>query len=202
MLSWLTAERLGFDSGLTLRVGTDTVSAQLPEPVDLAEEGQPLLNQWRDEPERAFCRAMRVLSLVPRETERRATGFTELLDDGGSYRWSLHHLSDWLNAHRDRQFAEVAEELLEALHHQHVRVALTKTSTPSAENLRRSTDRLHDPFNFPEEDGVLRPLRPDEPAWTGARYAVLNHLLWSLGLLSSPTPPTRLTELGQTTSPG
>ena len=141
----------------------DTVSAQLPEPVDVAKEVQPLLSQWRDEPERAFCRAMRVLSLVPRETERRGTGFTELLDEGGGYRWSLRHLIDWLKAHGDRQFAEVTDELLEVLHHQHVRVALAKISTPSAENLRRSTDRLRDPFNFARRRGFCGRFAPTSP---------------------------------------
>ena len=91
----------------------------------------------------------------------------------------------------------MAAELLEALHHQHVRVALTKIATPSARNLRRSGDRLRDPFNFAEEEGILRPLRGDEPFWSGARYTVGNHLLWSLGLLSSPGPPTGLTDLGR-----
>jgi hypothetical protein len=68
---------------------------------------------------------------------------------------------------------------------------------PSAQNLRRVIGGWRDPFNFAEDEGVLRPLRPDEPFWTGARYWVLNHLLWSLGLLSSPTPPIELTALGR-----
>jgi hypothetical protein len=157
------------------------------------------MSQWRDEPARAFCRALRVLIVLPREIEREAAGFTELLDEGGRYRWSLLYLRDWLAARHDLRLKEIAAELLEALHHQHVRVALTKIATPSAQNLRRSGDRLRDPFNFAEEEGVLRPLRGDEPSWSGARYTVGNHLLWSLGLLTTPAPPTGLTDLGRDT---
>jgi hypothetical protein len=199
LLSWLTEERLELAPESTLAEAQEAVSAQLPEPVDVAAEVEPLTSQWRDEPPRAFCRALRVLSVLPREIGREAAGFTELLDEGGRYRWSLLYLRDWLNARRDLRFGEVAADLLEALHHQHVRVALTKIATPTAQNLRRSGDRLRDPFNFAEEEGVLRPLRGDEPSWSGARYTVGNHLLWSLGLLSSPAPPTRLTDLGRHT---
>jgi hypothetical protein len=130
---------------------------------------------------------------------RQVPGFTELLDEGRTYRWSLRYLREWLVARDPQPLDEVAGELLDALHHQHVRVALTKIRTPSAQNLRASPEPFRDPFNFTEDEGVLRPLRADEPFWTGARYGVGNHLLWSLGLLTSPTPPTGLTDLGLAT---
>ena len=199
MLSWLTDERLGVSAESTLAEAQVTVSTQLPEPVDVAAEVEPLTSQWHDEPARAFCRALRVLSVLPREIKREAAGFTELLDEGGRHRWSLLYVRDWLAGRQDLRFTDMAAELLEALHHQHVRVALTKIATPSAQNLRRSGDRLRDPFNFAEEEGILRPLRGDEPFWSGARYTVGNHLLWSLGLLSSPGSSARLTDLGRHT---
>lgn len=199
LLSWLTEERLGLPPESTLAEVLNEVSAELPEAVDVAAEVEPLMNQWRDEPARAFCRALRVLSVLPREIDGAAAGFTELLDEGGRYRWSLLYLRDWLAARHELTVTEMAADLLEALHHQHVRVALTKVATPSARNLRRSGDRLRDPFNFAEEEGTLRPLRGDEPSWSGARYTVGNHLLWSLGLLSSPAPPIGVTDLGRQT---
>jgi hypothetical protein len=36
---------------------------------------------------------------------------------------------------------------------------LSKVRVPSAENLHRVKGRWRDPFNFQEDDGVLRPLR-------------------------------------------
>ncbi len=202
LCSWLTVERLGFDPDLTLIEAIATVEVHLPDPKDVAAEVEPLQSQWRDEPQRALCRALRVLCALPREIEREAPGFTELLDEGGAHRWSLTYLRGWLRTRGDAALIDAASELFEALHHQHVRVALTKISTPSAQNLRRSTDRLRDPFNFAEEEGMLRPLRADEPTWSGARYDVINHLLWSLGLVDAPRPPVRLTDLGRKTLAG
>ena len=45
-------------------------------------------------------------------------------------------------------------------------------------------------------DGLLRLLRTDEPFWTTARFEVVNHLLWTLGLLATPDGRARPTELG------
>jgi hypothetical protein len=158
---------------------------------------EPLLQEWRDERERAFCRALRVIAMLPREIARHGSGFSELLDEGGNHRWSLQYLNAWLGGRSNQPFAVVAADLLDALHHQHVRVALSKVRVPSAQNLGRYRGNWRDPFNFAEDDGVLRPLRPDEPFWTGARYGVGNHLLWTLGLLAAPAPPTGLTDLGR-----
>jgi hypothetical protein len=36
----------------------------------------------------------------------------------------------------------------------------------------------------------------DYPFWTTARFEVVNHLLWTLGLLESPDGRARPTELG------
>ena len=197
MTSWLDAERLGFDPQLRLDAAMHAAQEQTPTAYQLAEDVEPLLHEWRDERERAFCRALRVLAVMPPEIARQANGFTELLDEGGSHRWSLQYLDGWLGGRVDRRFAEMAIALLDALHHQHVRVALGKVRVPSAQNLGRYKGDWRDPFNFAEDDGVLRPLRPDEPFWTGARYGVGNHLLWTLGLLSAPAPPTALTDLGR-----
>jgi len=197
MTSWLDAGKLGFDPALSLERAMDAAEAIVPSPYELAEEVEPLLHEWRDERQRAFCRGLRVLTVLPREVAREAPGFTELLDEGGSHRWSLGHLRAWLDARSAEPLRAVAGELLEALHHQHVRVALGKVRVPSAQNLRTHKGSWRDPFNFAEDDGILRPLRRDEPFWTAARYSVGNQLLWTLGLLSSPTAPTVPTELGQ-----
>lgn len=197
MTSWLTAERLGFDPQLEVDAAMHDAQRMIPTAYELAEEVEPLRHEWRDERERAFCRAMRVVAVLPREISRHAAGFTELLDEGGSHRWSLRYLDTWLRGRGRDAFVVAASDLLEALHHQHVRVALSKVRVPSAQNLGLHKGNWRDPFNFAEDDGILRPLRPDEPFWTGARYGVGNHLLWALGLLTNPVPPTALTDLGQ-----
>jgi hypothetical protein len=197
MTSWLDSDRVGFDPQLSLECAMEAAQQRIPTPYQLAEEVEPLLTEWRDEREQALCRAVRTLAVIPREVAHHAKGFSELLDEGGSHRWSLKHLDGWLNGRADQPFAVAASDLLDALHHQHVRVALTKVRVPSAQNLSRYKGNWRDPFNFAEDEGVLRPLRPDEPFWTGARYGVGNHLLWTLGLLASPTPPTGLTDLGR-----
>jgi hypothetical protein len=199
MISWLTDSRLGFDPSSPLEDATVAVDDLLPHANRLALEAEPLESEWRDERERGFCRAVRVLMTLPREISRAATGFSELLEEGGSHRWSLQHLDAWLGARAEQPVAETMADLLDALQHQHVRVALSKVRVPSAENLRREKGSWRDPFNFADDDGMLRPLRPDEPFWTGARYGVGNHLLWSLGLLTSPVPPIALTQLGEET---
>lgn len=197
MVSWLNHERLGFAPTVSWREGGDALRKTIPDAYTLALEAEPLTDEWRDQRERAFCRALRVLIRLPQEIVRQAPGFSELLDEGGAHRWSLKHLDVWLAARAELSVQGVAAALLDALHHQHVRVALSKVRIPSAENLRRVTGNWRDPFNFAEDDGVLRPLRRDEPMWTGARYRVCNQLLWSLGLLSGPDPPIELTPLGR-----
>jgi hypothetical protein len=198
LTSWVDAGRLGFDPHARLGDVMSGLQGLLGDAYELAANAEPLGSEWRDEPQRALCRALRILMVLPREIAQEAPGFTELLDEGGSHRWSLTHLNTWLGARTEQMFTKAAGELLDALHHQHVRVALSKVRIPNAQNLRRYKGGWRDPFNFAEDDGVLRPLRLDEPFWSGARYRVSNHLLWTLGLLTAPKPPTNLTTLGMT----
>lgn len=197
LVSWLGEERLGFEPALPLRGADKAVAETIPDAYALARAAEPLKGEWREQPPQALCRALRVLIGLPREIAQGAPGFTELLDEGGAHRWSLAHLDRWLAARSELSVKAVASDLLDALHHQHVRVALSKVRIPNAENLRRVSGNWRDPFNFTEDDGVLRLLRTDEPFCTGARYGVGNHLLWTLGLLSSPYPPIELTPLGR-----
>jgi hypothetical protein len=114
------------------------------------------------------------------------SGFAELRDEGGDWRWSLAWLGRWFAHRRQQSVKAVLADLEHELYHQHMRVATNKLSP---------TDH-RDPFCISEEDGVLRLLRDDEPFWTGARYEVLNHWLWTLDLLDSPLEGCRPTELG------
>lgn len=197
LLPSLSEEQLGFAPTISLRGAKEAVGEVIPDAYTLALEAEPLWEEWQEEPERALCRALLVLFRLPQEMASEAAGFTELLGEGGDHRWSLQYLDEWLAARADMSVEAVASDLLGALHHQHVRVALTKVRVPTAENLRRVPNNWRDPFNFTEDDGILRLLRPDEPFWSGARYAVGNHFLWSLGLLTSPEPPIEVTQLGR-----
>jgi hypothetical protein len=197
LLSWLTEQRLGFASTLSLREAMGVAEEVVPDAYRLALQAEPLADEWRDQPARALCRALLVLIRLPQEMAGATAGFTELLDEGGDHRWSLRYLDEWLAARAELPVEAVASDLLDALHHQHVRVALTKVRVPTAENLQRVTGNWRDPFNFTEDDGILRLLRPDEPFWSGARYAVGNHFLWTLGLLTSPESPIEVTPLGR-----
>lgn len=114
-------------------------------------------------------------------------GFAELVDEGGPARWSLGHLRTWLSMREHKPIALILSDLLDEIHHQHVRVSLGKVK-PLGER---------DPFCFAEDDGLLRLLRMDEPFWTSARFEVVNHLLWTLGLLESPLGSSRPTDLGR-----
>jgi hypothetical protein len=194
---WLTAERLGVDPGLALGDAAAALGELIGGAYELARHAEPLEGQWTEEPERALCRAISILVVLPREIAREEPGFTELLDEGSSHRWSLRHLASWLAARSADPLDQVVAELVDALHHQHVRIALLKVRVPTARNLASHRHPWRDPFCFADDDGVLRPLRLDEPFWTGARYDVVNHLLWTLGLLTDPDG-TALTALGTT----
>ena len=197
LLSWLTEQRLGFAPTLSLREASSAVDEAIPDAYTLALQAESLWDEWQDEPGRALCRALLVLVRLPEEMTSAAAGFTELLDEGGDHRWSLRYLDEWLAARAELPVEAVVSDLLEALHHEHVRVALSKVRVPTAENLRRVSSPWRDPFNFTEDNGILRLLRPDEPFWSGARYAVGNHFLWTLGLLTSPEAPIEVTPLGR-----
>jgi hypothetical protein len=112
--------------------------------------------------------------------------FAILLEEGGIERWSVGHLLDWLGCRGAQGTAQTIGELVDALYDQHVRVAVTKLS---------STDR-RDPFCVRDDEGILRVIRMDEPLWTGARFATVNHVLWTLGMLTAPDGDTRPTEIG------
>jgi hypothetical protein len=183
---WLTAERLGVDPALAFGDAAAALGERIGDAYELARHAEPLEKQWTEERERALCRAVSILVVLPREIAREETGFTELLDEGRSHRWSLRHLAGWLSARSADPLNEVVAALIDALHHQHVRIALLKVRVPSARNLAAHAGSWRDPFCFADDDGVLRPLRLDEPFWTGARYVVVNHLLWTLGLLADP----------------
>jgi hypothetical protein len=123
------------------------------------------------------------LSVVAADEEH---GFAELIDEGGPGRWSLAYLSKWLSLREDHAVASVLGDLLDEIHHQHVRISLGKVS-PLGQR---------DPFCFADDEGLLRLLRTDAPFWTTARFEVVNHLLWTLGLLEAPDGHARPTDLG------
>lgn len=133
--------------------------------------------------------ALSVLLRIRSLMDESAVGFDELLDEGGSWRWSLRHLAAWFDHRAEYRLDVVLSELLDALLNQHRRVALIKV---------RALD-TRDPFCVAEDNGILSLLRSDQPFWTGARYGVVNHLLWTLGLLAPPDAEPRLTPLGSTT---
>jgi hypothetical protein len=139
-----------------------------------------------DEPAVPLALGFETLLALRVEADNDEAGFAELVDEGGPGRWSLAHLRQWLALREEQPVAAVLADLLDEIHHQHVRVSLTKVN-PLGER---------DPFCFAEDDGQLRLLRMDEPFWTGARFEVVNHLLWTLGLLDAPDGQARPTELG------
>jgi len=138
-------------------------------------------------PARPVASGVRTLLALADAAGASDAGFAELKDEGGPGRWSLAYLRDWLELHVTQTVEETARALFDELHYLHIRVALPKLS---------ATDH-RDPFCFAEDDGVLRLLRTDEPFWTAARFRVVNHLLWTLGLLTAPEHDPRLTELGE-----
>jgi hypothetical protein len=139
-----------------------------------------------DEPAVPFAVGLQTLLALSVEASDQEPGFVELVDEGGPGRWSLAYLGQWLALRERQPLVNVLSDLLDELHHQHVRVSLTKVN-PLGER---------DPFCFAEDNGQLRLLRTDEPFWTTARFEVVNHLLWTLGLLDAPDGQARPTELG------
>lgn len=152
----------------------------------IVEAAQAAAVDQRDIVGSALARDLLILLAVAAIAESADVGFAELRDEGGPGRWSLQHLRSWLQARSAQSGRLVLSDLLDELHHQHVRVALSKVSPTDS----------RDPFCFSDDDGQLRLIRSDEPFWTGARYEVVNHLLWTLGLLDHPAGEMRPTELG------
>lgn len=133
-----------------------------------------------------LSRSLLALLAIDRESSREETGLTELRHDGGRERWSLAHMHDWLSARERQSLAATLADLIDELRLQHLRIATPKLSP---------TDQ-RDPFCFAEDNGVMRFIRGDDPFWTGARFRVLNTMLWSLGLIDAPTGDARVTPLG------
>jgi hypothetical protein len=144
------------------------------------------LEALRTDPSASVTMALTALLALVGRCAQQGDAFTGLMDAGGVERWSLRTISEWVEQRRDLTAAEALAELLDDLMHRHVRVALSK--------MRAGDPR--DPFCIAEDDGMLRRIRADEPFWTGARYGVSTHLLWTLGLLDAPTGEPRLTPLG------
>ena len=97
------------------------------------------------------------LLAIDRESRTDEPGLIELRSDGCAERWSLAHMNGWLEQRDDRRVVDVLADLIDELRDQHVR-----TATP-----KLSLDR--DPFCTAEDDGVLRFVRGDAPAWSTAR---------------------------------
>jgi hypothetical protein len=142
-----------------------------------------------DEPPVPIAVGLQTLLALSLRAADEKPGFADLIDEGGPGRWSLAHLQKWLSLRETDAVASVLADLLDEIHHQHVRISLGKVN-PLGQR---------DPFCFAEDDGLLRLLRTDEPFWTTARFDVVNHLLWTLGLLEAPDGRARPTELGRQT---
>lgn len=197
LTSWLKEEHLGFSPQATVSEATGLASEALTPRERLIAEVEPLHRKWGEDPRRSVATALRALLALRRDIERDVPGFSELLDEGGRHRWSLAYLDRWFAARESGTTVQAFGDLIDELHHQHVRVALSKVRIPSARNLRANKGRWRDPFCFAEDNEVLRPLRRDVPFWTGARFQVVNQLVWTLGLIDVPRGESSLTELGR-----
>ena len=183
---WAEAE-LAPDASLEQSI--EAAASALPTGGSLIDEAQAGASDRRDDVGAALARDLRCLLALSVQANSDNAGFTELRDEGGPGRWSLAFFSDWLEPRRPAATRQVLAELLDELHYQHIRVALGKVSPTDS----------RDPFCFSDDDGLLRLIRADEPFWSGARYEVVNHLLWTLGLCDAPSGEIRLTELGAQT---
>lgn len=163
-----------------------TAAERLSSGAEIVDAARSAAADQRDDVGSALADDLLVLLAVAASAESEDIGFAELRDEGGPGRWSLQHLRSWLSARSDQSGRSALSDIIDALHHQHVRVALSKVGPTDS----------RDPFCFSDDDGQLRLIRNDEPFWTGARYDVVNHLLWTLGLLDHPTGEIRPTELG------
>lgn len=190
-------EFLGERGTETLGDASSNAQSELADGSAIVEAVAPLERPEYSHPSRMILSAITGLLALRREIGDEAKGFVRLLDEGGQQRWSLRWLEAWLRARDSLPLGDAFGELVDEIHHQHIRVAVGKVRVPSSDNLRRYPGHWRDPFCFAEDEGVLRPLRMDDPFWTGARYDVVNHLLWTLGLLDSPRGNVCPTELGQ-----
>ena len=184
-VQWASA---GLAPAMTLADALDSVIDVFPDGESLLDVVEQLSDVRSLEPGASIPLALAALLRVRTLVDESAPGFDELLDEGGAWRWSLHHLTQWFD-HRVAYRLDVAlHDLLVGLLNQHRRVGLGKV---------RAFD-TRDPFCIAEDNGLLMMIRSDEPFWTAARYSVLNHLLWTLGLLGTLDDDPRPTDLGRT----
>ncbi len=172
------------DHFATLLERTAQHQARPEELIDLAEEAMETAAPATIG--RSLAVAIRLLASLSSQP----TGddeFHELLARGGHQRLSPTHMAAWFQERSSSSVESVVAELAGALFHRHLQVATAKLSV---------TDH-RDPFCVAEEeDAGYRVIRDDEPFWTGARFATLNHLLWTVGALDDPDGDGRPTELG------
>ncbi|MHB8471233.1 MAG: hypothetical protein ACYDCH_15995, partial [Gaiellaceae bacterium] len=92
------------------------------------------------------------LLAIDGEAAREESGISELRNDGGSARWSLAHMHDWLTIREQQTLTEALRDLIDELRAQHLRMATPKLSP---------TDQ-RDPFCFAVDNGVMRVIRGDD----------------------------------------
>jgi hypothetical protein len=175
----------GIQPGSDLRDACEAALASLPSG-DAVCERVSALQSRAGEPATTVPMAFVALLALVGHCGGQGEVFTTLMDAGGVDRWSLRTIEHWIEQRHSLSAEAALGELIDDLLHRHVRVALSKMSAGDP----------RDPFCVAEDDGVLRRLRPDEPFWTGARYGVVTHLLWTLGLLDVPVGDPRPTPLG------
>jgi hypothetical protein len=178
--------QVGLETATLVSDGRDLSADLLPDGQAIIDHTHALADE-ADDPGAQLAHAVLVLLALVRAAEDETAGFAELVDEGGPGRWSLAFLSAWVARRRDWTLDELARDLLDALHDLHVRVAVEKMSLTDS----------RDPFCVSEDDGVLTLVRPDDPFWTGARFWVANHLLWTLDLLDDRSGDARLTARGR-----
>ena len=185
-VDWQSA---GVGAGTCLRNAAAAANELFRHPGDVVTIAGRLGAEPDDDVRRTLGMALLLLLRVADLGDDEEHGFVELRNEGGDDRWSLDHIRRWFDIRRDSTVAETLADLLDELVMLHMRVGTRKLSP---------TDH-RDPFCIAEDDGILRLLRGDEPFWTGARYDVVNHLLWTLGLLETPHGDARPTNLGLST---
>lgn len=174
------------DPSTTLEAARSRARSLIPDGAALVRWVEPLAGPPGDRVAAWTAHAVIALITIDEEANDDDPTIQALLDDGGPNRWSLRRLNRWLTAHADTSLAQVLGDLIDELREQHLAVATAKLS---------DTDR-RDPFCIAEDNGLVRLIRPDDPFWTGARFGVVQTLLWSLDLIGGPTGDYRPTAAG------
>lgn len=176
---------VGLDADVSLRAAREVAGQRIVGGRVLVDAVSPFQRTPGEHLSAWLAEALLAMLAIDREAYRDHPGMAELRDDGGPGRLSLAHMHDWHAQREHMGVASVLRDLLDLLRLQHLQVATAKLSPTDS----------RDPFCIAEDNGVLRFVRGDEPFWTGARFGVLNTLLWSLGLLDAPSGEARPTEL-------